>query len=64
MKGIADEIEDEASKIGHHVISRSIDEQWILLDFVDVVVHIFAQDARMFYDLESLWGDAKTVEWK
>jgi ribosomal silencing factor RsfS len=31
---------------------------------VDVVVHLFNQEARMFYDLDSLWGDAKVVEWK
>jgi ribosomal silencing factor RsfS len=31
---------------------------------VDVVLHIFNQDARLYYDLENLWGDAKRVEWK
>ena len=32
--------------------------EWILLDYVDVVVHIFRKDRREFYDIESLWGDA------
>jgi len=64
MKAVADEMEEVGATKGHVVISRSIDEQWILLDFVDVVVHVFAQEARQFYDLESLWGDAKRVEWK
>jgi ribosome-associated protein len=32
--------------------------EWILLDYVDVVVHIFTKDKREFYDIESLWGDA------
>ena len=32
--------------------------EWILLDFVDIVVHIFLEEKRMFYRLESLWGDA------
>lgn len=33
--------------------------EWILLDYIDVVVHIFYKDARSFYDLEDLWADAK-----
>ncbi|AFK01777.1 iojap-like protein [Emticicia oligotrophica DSM 17448] len=35
--------------------------EWILLDYVDVVVHVFRKDRRKFYDLESLWGDAETT---
>lgn len=37
---------------------------WVLLDFGDVVVHIFHQDARGFYDLEGLWLDAERVEFE
>ena len=37
---------------------------WILVDCVDVIVHIFSEDARHFYDLDNLWGDAKRVEWE
>ncbi len=33
--------------------------EWVLVDYVNVVVHIFQQDFRRFYDLENLWGDAK-----
>jgi ribosome-associated protein len=33
-------------------------KEWILLDYVNVVVHIFTKEARLFYDIESLWGDA------
>ncbi|MEM9022423.1 MAG: ribosome silencing factor [Bacteroidota bacterium] len=36
--------------------------EWILLDFVDVVVHIFQKDAREFYNLEDLWADAHSEE--
>jgi ribosome-associated protein len=39
-------------------VNRSTDNSWWILDFVDVVVHVFLQDARIQYDLESLWGDA------
>ena len=38
-------------------------ESWMLTDFFDVVVHVFNQESRMFYDLDGLWGDAKRVEW-
>ncbi len=37
---------------------------WILLDFVDVVVHLFSQELRHHYDLELLWGDAPRIEWQ
>ena len=39
------------------------ESRWILLDYGDVVVHLFDEETRQFYDLESLWGDAKRVEW-
>ncbi|MEC9161040.1 MAG: ribosome silencing factor [Bacteroidota bacterium] len=34
---------------------------WILIDYVDIAVHIFKKETRIFYDLESLWGDAKQI---
>ncbi len=36
---------------------------WVLLDYVDVVVHVFNRDNRAFYSLESLWGDAKMTSY-
>lgn len=35
--------------------------EWVLMDYVDVVVHIFQKHIREYYDIESLWGDAKTT---
>ena len=37
--------------------------RWVLLDYVDVVVHVFADEEREYYDLERLWRDAPRVEW-
>jgi ribosome-associated protein len=37
--------------------------QWVLLDYVDVVVHVFNEEQREYYDLERLWRDAPRVEW-
>lgn len=40
------------------------DTGWILLDVIDAVVHLFDREAREFYDLELLWGDAPKVKWQ
>ena len=36
--------------------------EWVLLDYIDIVVHIFQKPIREYYDIESLWGDAKLIE--
>jgi len=63
MRSVADEICDEAKKQGQQRFGRAGYEQarWILLDFVDVVIHIFDAEYRDYYDLELLWGDAKRL---
>ena len=43
-------------------VEGDADQTWVLIDFVDVVVHIFQQDTRQFYALERLWGDARIEE--
>ena len=43
-------------------IEGSDNAEWILMDFVHVVVHVFQKHIREFYDIEGLWGDAKTVK--
>jgi ribosome-associated protein len=64
VKAIADEVDkslrDEGIKCWHKEGYTAL--TWILLDYVDVVVHIFKKDAREFYNIEKLWGDAPTVE--
>ena len=44
----------------HHIEGRATG--WILLDYNDVLVHIFTKDSREFYNIERLWGDAKFVD--
>ncbi|HAX18266.1 MAG TPA: ribosome silencing factor [Actinobacteria bacterium] len=44
--------------------SGTVDANWILIDFDDFVIHIFTEEFRQFYDLERLWKDSETVEWK
>ena len=63
MRTVADEICATAKKNGIQRFGRAGYEQgrWILLDFVDVVIHIFDAEYRDYYDLELLWGDAKRL---
>jgi ribosome-associated protein len=42
-------------------IEGSDNAEWVLMDYVDVVVHVFQKHIREYYDIESLWGDAKTT---
>ena len=66
IKSITEEIVRTLKGEGIHVwhIEGTAGARWILLDYVDIVVHIFHHEARMFYQLEKLWGDApmKRVE--
>ena len=66
MSAVMSEAEELGDPRGFRCLSRSgyEGETWLLCDMVDVVIHLFNQDARQFYDLDSLWGDAKRVEWK
>ena len=60
VKAIADHVVDELKKDGvrpQHVEGMS-SGRWVLIDYVDFVVHVFHPQARAFYQLENLWGDA------
>lgn len=43
-------------------IESTANAKWILMDYVSIVVHIFQPEIRRFYDIEGLWGDAKTIK--
>ncbi|MFQ5414304.1 MAG: ribosome silencing factor [Phycisphaerae bacterium] len=65
MRALTDRLTEYAKKVGEKPfgISGYHAGTWILIDFVDVVVHIFARPYRAYYDLELLWGDAPRLEW-
>ena len=64
VKAIADEIDktlkDAGIKYWHKEGYSAL--SWVLLDYVDVIVHIFKKEARAFYNLEKLWGDAPVTD--
>ena len=63
VAAIADEIEDKLLESGHKRLRREgrQESRWILLDFGDLVVHVFHEQERMYYGLERLWKDCPIV---
>ncbi|GAB3173368.1 ribosome silencing factor [Telluribacter humicola] len=62
IDAIADSIEEEVyktSSIDPWHKEGKVNREWILIDYVDVVAHVFKKDRRKYYDLEELWGDAE-----
>jgi ribosome-associated protein len=64
IQAIADEIHQRLKKLGEMPNSMEgyDNADWILMDYGDYLIHIFSEKARLYYDLERLWRDAKTVE--
>ena len=61
VQAMADNVDQELGKAGYHCkqMEGYQSGQWILLDFGDIVVHVFSRDDRRFYDLERIWRDGK-----
>ena len=66
LRAVADEICREARAAGQQVwqVAGRESADWIVLDFVDVVVHLFEASKRAYYDLELIWGEAPRVRWR
>lgn len=64
VRAMVDNVDEEMHKIGknptHIEGYRSGD--WVLMDYEDIIVHVFNKDNRLFYDLERIWRDGKVVE--
>lgn len=63
VKAIADEVDEKLIERGIKCFHREGFESlnWVLMDYFDVVVHIFRNEARSYYNLEKLWGDAPAI---
>ena len=66
VRTIVEEVEKALREQGMKPVRREGEDQgaWVLLDFVDIVVHVFGAEEREYYDLERLWRDAPVVEWE
>ena len=66
VRTIADAVEKALAERGTKAIRREgrSDGRWVLLDFVDLVIHVFVDEERRYYELERLWKDAPKVRWE
>lgn len=67
VRAVADEVEHRvkaAGGISPRRVEGLDDLRWVLMDYGDFVVHVFHAEARAYYDLERLWGDAPRLEWQ
>lgn len=64
VKALADTVDEKLDEMGISVshIEGHRSNSWILLDYVDIIVHVFSDEARAFYDLERLWQDGKEID--
>ena len=64
VKALVEGVEEELAKAGFEVKQREGYGlgNWVLLDFGEIIVHVFDRENRLFYDLERIWRDGKTVE--
>lgn len=66
VRTIVEEIERALRELGRKPVRREgeSERRWVLLDYVDLVVHVFTEQEREYYDLERLWGDAPRSAWE
>lgn len=64
VKALVDNVQEELSKAGYEPkqIEGYRTANWVLLDYGDIIVHVFSKEDRLFYNLERIWRDGKEVE--
>ena len=66
FKAIADSIESSLRKMGFkpYHIDGLTSQSWLIMDYSDVIIHVFSPEARSYYELERLWGDGTFIDWE
>lgn len=64
IQAMVDAVDEALAKTGHSPkqIEGNRNSTWILMDYRDIIVHIFSKEDRLFYDLEKIWTDGKRIE--
>lgn len=64
VQAIVENVEDELAKAGYHPkqVEGYQTANWILLDYGDIIIHIFDEESRLFYDIERIWRDGQDVD--
>lgn len=64
IQAMVDAVGEELHKAGHSArqIEGNQHSSWILMDFGDIIVHVFSKEDRLFYDLERIWRDGKSMD--
>ncbi|MDD3403595.1 MAG: ribosome silencing factor [Hespellia sp.] len=63
VRAMVDAVEEELHKAGYHLKQKegADGKSWILMDFGDIIVHVFDKENRLFYNLERIWRDGKEI---
>lgn len=64
IQALTDSVEEKLGRAGYHMkqVEGYDSANWVLMDFGDIIVHIFDKENRLFYNLERIWRDGKAVE--
>lgn len=64
IQAMVDAVDEELAKAGHHArqVEGNHNSSWILMDYGDIIVHIFSKEDRLFYDLERIWRDGRQMD--
>ncbi len=63
VQAMADQVQEDLAKAGYECkqVEGYQSANWILMDYKDIIVHVFCREDRLFYDLERIWRDGKTI---